>query len=88
MMKLNIKIIKKVFKKVAQEAESDYYKMLFDAKTNSVKQLWYNLNTVCAFKKRKTRANIAKLVINNQEVTDNTEISNNFNTFLVQLEKL
>jgi len=55
--------------------------MLFNAKTNSVKQLWHNLNTVCAFKKRKSTANVAKLIINNMEVTDTTDISNNFNAY-------
>jgi len=31
------------------------YKTKFDYKTNSIKQVWTNLNTVCSLKKSKTK---------------------------------
>jgi hypothetical protein len=39
---LKYKSYKKIFKKVSLEAESLYYKELFDIKTNSIKRLWSN----------------------------------------------
>ena len=53
---LKLKILKlkkimqdiKIFKLLANQAESDYYKQLFDTRTNSIKQLWTNLNSSCA----------------------------------------
>ena len=43
---------RKRFNSVAKEAESMYYRDLFDSKINSVKKLWQNLNTICALKKK------------------------------------
>jgi hypothetical protein len=36
----------RVFKKVSLECEHNFYEELFDRKSNSVRQLWNNLNTV------------------------------------------
>ena len=32
-------------------AQNSYYSEMFNSKTNSIKKLWENLNTVCSFKK-------------------------------------
>jgi len=42
-------------KKVATEAENSYYNELFDKRTNSVKQLWKNLNTLSCFNQKSTK---------------------------------
>jgi len=44
---------RKEYKKISLEAESSYYRELFDNKTNSIKQLWRNLNTVSSFRNSK-----------------------------------
>ena len=56
---------------------------MFNYKTNSVKQLWNNLNTVCSFKKCKTKDNntISKLIINGRTVTNSQDICNGFNQY-------
>jgi len=41
-----------MFRKVAIEAQNSYYSEMFNSKTNSIKKLWENLNTVCSFKKK------------------------------------
>ena len=38
-----------MFRKVAIEAQNS--SEMFNSKTNSIKKLWENLNTVCSFKK-------------------------------------
>jgi len=77
------KSYRKVFRKVAAEAENMYYKSMFNYKTNSVKHLWNNLNTVCSFKKCKTKDNntISKLIINGRTVTNSQDICNGFNQY-------
>ena len=73
---------KKIYRKVANEAECKYYKTMFDQKTNSIKQLWKNLNTVCSFKQAKSRSNsISKLKVNGVTLYDNKDIWNGFNSY-------
>ena len=73
---------KKIFVKIAKEAEIRHYKDLFDVKANTLKNLWLNLNKVCSFKKSKNNStNIQKLVINNKEVTEKHEICNELNKY-------
>lgn len=55
---------------------------MFDQKTNSIKQLWKNLNTVCSFKQGKSRSNsISKLNVNGVTLQDNKDICNGFNSY-------
>ena len=49
---LKYKNYRNIFKKIALEAENIYYQELFNTKTNTIKQLWKNLNTVASFKKK------------------------------------
>jgi hypothetical protein len=79
---LKYKSYKKIFKKVSLEAESLYYKELFDIKTNSIKRLWSNLNMVCNFKMKKSKSTINKLRTNSEIVTDKNDICNVFNQYL------
>lgn len=44
---------RKVFEALANQAESDYYKQLFDTRTSSIKQLWTNLNSFCSLKPKR-----------------------------------
>ena len=78
---------KKVYSKVAAEAQSCYYKEMFDARNNSVKKLWSNLNKVCSFKNKKSKINIDKLIINGCKITDALEISNGFNDYFSTVGK-
>jgi len=77
---------KKIFVKLAKEAEVLHYKELFDVKANSIKNLWSNLNKVCSFKKSKnTLSGIQKLVINNKEITEKQDICNELNKYFATI---
>jgi len=49
-MNVHTKIIKQICKQPARENEAAYYREMFDKKTNTIKQIWKNLNTVCSYK--------------------------------------
>ena len=73
---------RRVFKKVSLECENNYYKELFDRKSNSVRQLWKNLNTVCNLKGRKSSDNtIPAIRVNGNKLDTAVEISNAFNVY-------
>jgi len=79
---IKYKTYRKSFSKAAAKAESLHYRHIFDNRANSVKQLWHNLNTLFSLKHNKgTKQNINKLLINNVEITDATDISNAFNRY-------
>ena len=62
----------KVFKNTIRECQLNYYKSIFNAKTNSMKKIWNEINTICSFRKAKNRTQIPKLIINNDVITDST----------------
>ena len=73
---------RRVFKKVSLECENNYYKELFDRKSNSVRQLWKNLNTVCNLKGHKSSDNtIPAIRVNGNKLDTAVEISNAFNVY-------
>jgi hypothetical protein len=74
-----------IYRKVAAEAESDYYKQMFDMRSNSIKQLWTNLNIVCSFKNKRKRNNIAQLNVGDNLSSDATEISNYINRYFANI---
>ncbi len=64
---------------------------MFDVRSNSVKQLWYNLNQTISLKGRKScSSNISQLKnSNNQTLTEAKAISNELNQFFSTIgEKL
>jgi len=51
------------YKKVLNEAaEANHYQLQFDLKSNSIKQIWYNLNSVTSLSK-KNKVSIPKLLM-------------------------
>ncbi len=81
---------KKVFKKLTGEAERMYYNSMFNTRTNSIKQIWRNLNIVCSLKDNKSKKQtITKLRTSNCYVTNPLDISNEMNNHFVTIgEKL
>jgi len=71
----------RIFKKVTLAAQMAYYREKFDIRINPIKQLWTNLNKISSLCKSKTTTKIEKLIYNNEEITDHSEISNKLNTF-------
>lgn len=77
---------KKVFKKVSREAESLYYKQLFDTRANSVKKIWSNLNAVCSLKSSKEKTQfIQKLDIKGKVVAQSVDIGNGLNEYFADV---
>jgi hypothetical protein len=56
----------KFFEQTASTAEKLYYNELFDAKSNSVKQLWHSLNEIASFKGRKSFSSIISELTNSK----------------------
>jgi len=76
---------RKHYKKVITEAKKRYYKDLFDARTNSVKKLWNNLNQMASLGKRNSTNNVHKLLVNNTFIMDQKLISNHFNEYFCNI---
>ena len=67
------------------EAEKNYYSLQFDLKTNSVKQIWHNLNSAVSMSKIKNKVNIPKLTVNDSEVTNTKESCNILNNYFCSI---
>jgi len=65
--------------------KKNYYSLQFDLKTNSVKQIRRNLNSVVSMSKVKNKVDIPKLTINDSEVTNTKEISNILNDYFCSI---
>ena len=87
---IKYKQYKRTFRKVALGAEEIYYRKMFDTRTNSVKKLWRNLNTVCSLQKSNYKTNnISKLIVKGSTLTDDNNISNGINSYFSTIgEKL
>jgi len=71
----------RIFKKVTLAAQTAYYREKFDTRINSIKELWTNLYNISSLCRSKTTTKIEKLIYNNEEITDSSEIYNKLNTY-------
>jgi len=73
---MQYKNYRKIFRQVTRKAELNYYKGLFDFRSNSTKKIWPNLNHVCSFKKsNRNSTSIQKLIVSGKEITAGYKIS-------------
>ena len=72
---------RKRFSQLCREAELQYYKTTFDSRTNNMKQLWKNLNTVCSFNNKRKSEYISKIMDEGREITDPYAISMFLNSY-------
>ena len=72
---------RKIFKSVCKETENKFYRECFDTKCNSIKQLWFNLNSTFSLSKTKNNINIPKLSISNVDITNPKQICDSFNSY-------
>ena len=70
-----------VYRTVAAEAESKYYRELFDLKANSMKTIWKNLNTICSYKQKGGNTEINELLQNDRIISDHAEVSAHLNNY-------
>ena len=71
----------KIFKAAVKECQVNHYKSIFNSKTNSMKQIWTEINRICSFRKTRSKPQISKLIINNHEITDPQTICEEFNKY-------
>ena len=82
---IKYKEYKKVFARITKTAESDYYRNIFNLKSNSVKNIWDQINKLCSFKKNKLNINIKKLSINNNDIVLPNQIAQELNNYFVNV---
>ena len=56
----------KIFKAAVKECQVNHYKSIFNAETNSMKQIWTEINRLCSFCKTRNKPQISKLIGNKQ----------------------
>ena len=85
------KVVDEVFKNklrsVVRKAETDYYKNVFNSKTQSMKEMWKELDNLLNTKKKSKGNSISKLSINNQEITRDKDIANALNSHFTKIGK-
>ena len=66
---------------MADDAEAPYYRDQFDIRTNTMKQLWQNLNAIFSNKRGKTQTIISCLKLGDKHVTNTNDVCNGLNSF-------
>jgi len=84
---LSYKNYRRMFKVICKEAETKYYRTLFDTKCNSLKQLWSNLNRSFSLSKTKCSSDVTKLIVNNSDITKPVDICNIMNDYFCSVGK-
>ena len=59
----------------------NYFKNLLDSRDHSTKNIWYNINRICSYKKQAERATIAYIQTNQGPINNKNEISNTCNNY-------
>jgi len=72
--------------RVLNEAEANYYQSQFDFKSNLIKQIWYNLNSVTSLSK-KNKVSIPKLTVDGSNITNPKLICNTLNSYYCSITK-
>jgi len=76
---------RKVYKKVFDEDEQNYYYQQFDLKSNSMKQVWSNLNDIASLSKIKGKTCISSILADGVEYTTPKDISNCLNNYFCSI---
>ena len=86
--KVVCKVFKNKLRSVIRKAETDYYKNVFNSKTQSIKEMWKELGNLFDTKKKSKRKSISKLSINNQEITKDKDIANALNNYFTKIGRI
>jgi len=73
------------YKKVLGEAEQNYYYQQIDLKSNSIKQVWSNLNDIASLSKIKRKTCISSILVDGFEYTSPKDISNCLNNYFCSI---
>ena len=83
-LKHNLKTYNKILKKNIRLAKQKYYKSLFEKYKNNCKKTWDTVKTLLN-SKQKTSDFPSKFIVNGNEINDEQQILESFNTFLQRL---
>ena len=72
---------------VKRKAEAEYYKNVFNSKTQSMKEMWKKLGNLLNTKKKNKGSSISKIIINNKEITDDKDIADTLNDHFTKIGK-
>ena len=75
------KTFKNNLRSIIRKAKVNYYKNVFNSKTQSIKEMWKELGNLLNTSKKSKGNSISKLIINNQVITKDKDIAD-------QLQKL
>ena len=78
---------KKIVEKCIRAAEDKYHQDMFDTQTNSAKDLWKNLTPFLSPHKVKKSTTINKILHDGIFLSDNTDITEAFNTYFCSIGK-
>ena len=68
----NYRDYKKLYRTILKKCEKEHYEQIFDNKSNSLKNLWKEINNLCSYKSNsKTNLSITKLVVNGKKSLKN-----------------
>jgi len=71
--------------KISRASEMEHYNRIFDSKVTSMKRIWGELNKIGKLCNRKKSVAIPKLLSNGIELTNNLEISEEFNDYFCSI---
>ena len=70
---------------IIRQSEINYFKKMFDHKKNSIKMLWSNLGNILSPDKRHKSNSIDRLLIDGNEVKDDSEIADSLNEYFASV---
>jgi hypothetical protein len=83
---IKYKSYRNLFTNIVRNAKKDYYSKLFNKNTNSVKNIWHELNKLCnPAKTKKNLSGPSSITYNNSTITDASGIVNAFNSYFASV---
>ena len=83
--KSNYRNYKNILSTCMKEAENSYYSKLFSNTNNSATTFWKTFGSTLNPGRNKSKSYLEKLIINGQEVTNNTDIANELNNYFCKI---
>ena len=70
-----------------RKAEAEYYKESFNSKTHNMKEMWRELCNLLNLSRKNKNNSVSKLIINNNELTNDKDIANELNKHFTTIGK-
>ena len=86
--KVAYEIFKNKLRSAIRKVEAEYYKNVFNSKTQSMKQMWKELGNLLNTQKKNKGRSISKIIINSKQKTDDKDIANALNDHFTKLARI